>query len=655
MQSLSVVPAFSGPALAIDTSIQRPSDLIQSTESGPPAHQIVPAGRPVRLFSELDDIGSTFCLPRDDAPLPPEVPIPPTKAVLKARSTNIVTPSAYETPVKARKSVVFAVSPRTGRPVTQTKRYVIGEAIDYPTPSSIESSYNMETPSLNAPPTPSPLSSYDPALLSIGLSPMSGFSSDSEDGAHYEIPLPVPSSNGSSPVTGFSQDEETESEQPKSSVLAIPLKGSSPLLGFSSDACAGYQFAQARDAASSSNGSSPSVGFSQDGAAGTGLVQAAETKTEATEGTPTKQASKEILSASTSSATSTPSTTSNPFETPIRRKSSPDLSKEIAQLDISPDKPEGLGDSGRRRSDRHRRKSELEELAKARKAEEARLQEIKRKKELEEQIRREGLRRFPKTPAIPPLSAEAQNTVAEALKKGMQTKVALTNDGTAITRRDIGKVLPQRGTTDDASGWLNDEIITAYLQMIVEYGHTKEGHKRNATPKYHAFNAFFYTNLKNKGYDSVKRWAKKAKIGGKDLLNADHIFIPVNQSGNHWTMAIVSPKNKRIEYFDSLHFSSATVYQNIRKWLKGELGAAYKAEEWTDGEEEGRLGQGYGPSQSNGSDCGVFAVTTAKMVLLGINPHAVSPRDMQLQRWRIVAEILNGGFSGEFEPHVEFD
>ena len=337
------------------------------------------------------------------------------------------------------------------------------------------------------------------------------------------------------------------------------------------------------------------------------------------------------------------------------------LVKEVETLQLS-SKPDILSESGRRDDQRQTRKAEQELKAQLRRKEqeaedEARRKEeeeelkAQRKKDYEELVQHEGILRVPQTQVVQPLSPENDAVVSEALKKGMQTQVALTVTGNPITRRDIGKVLPQPGTSDDQSGWLNDEVIQAYLDLVVAHG---AKNKRSKIPKYHAFNAFFYSNLRTKGYDGVRRWAKKAKFGGKDLLDLEYVFVPVNQSGFHWTMAIISPNRKTIQYYDSLHGPSADVYAKLFTWLSGELGSAFKKEEWEILEQEGYKGRGRGPTQLNGSDCGVFAVSTAKMVMLGVDPMAVSGHDMPLQRRRVVAEILNGGFTGPYSPVLDF-
>ena len=276
------------------------------------------------------------------------------------------------------------------------------------------------------------------------------------------------------------------------------------------------------------------------------------------------------------------------------------------------------------------------------------MEKARKAKEAEEERKKSGARRMPVEKIIQPLPAEWEIKVDQALSESMGKILTSTSTGTTLTRRDLGKIVPQPGVPgEDPRGWLNDDVVLGYLQAIVDHGLHVSGHKRGQTPTLHAFNTFFYTNLSTKGPDSIRRWAGKAKIGGKDLLKVEHVFIPVNHGGMHWTLLVVSPKYNLIEYFDSFHGDSKAVLGNAVKWLKLELGDAFVETEWR------KVGRA-GPRQTNGSDCGVFTATTAKMVMLGVDPMAYSASDIPTQRRRMVAELLNRGFTGEFTPNILF-
>ncbi|KAL8915967.1 MAG: hypothetical protein Q9172_006535 [Xanthocarpia lactea] len=269
-------------------------------------------------------------------------------------------------------------------------------------------------------------------------------------------------------------------------------------------------------------------------------------------------------------------------------------------------------------------------------------------KEAAEERSRLGIRRLPVSPVIEPLTAGWDDRLAEAMRTGVSSSkcLATTSTGEALRRRDFGHVLPQPGV-DSAMGWLNDTIITAYLQAVVDYAQKSREVRRGDLPKVHAMSTFFYDNLAQRGYDSVKRWATRAKFGGRNLLKMEKIFIPINKGGNHWVLAHVNPQSKTIEYFDSFHHHPGPVFDHIKTWLQQELGDAFTDSEWT-------LSQDGGPRQRNASDCGVFATTTAKMIVLGVDPMAFSAADMPTQRRRMLAELMNGGLHGDFTPNITF-
>lgn len=338
-------------------------------------------------------------------------------------------------------------------------------------------------------------------------------------------------------------------------------------------------------------------------------------------------------------------------------------SKQITSSTASPEIVEVFTElrvSGRRRSGRKLAKGQKEEKTraekaavkaaeKARKAEEEAAEKARKEKEQEGERRRKGARRIPRQKIIQPLTDEWESRVKAALDTvDMQQVLVTLPSGTNLTRKDLGTVKVVRGR-DPAHGWLNDEIILASLQQVVEYGLRISGHQADQTPTHHVFNTFFYKNLRDKGAQSIKRWATKAKIGGKALEQVERVFIPVHQ-GAHWTLLVVSPMARTIEYFDSMGGRADSYIRNAKFWLEQEMGKAWKEEEWSV--PTGTLGAG--PRQTNGSDCGVFTCTTARMVVLGVDPMAYGGEDMGTQRGRMVAELLNGGLGGDFEPSVVF-
>ena len=274
-------------------------------------------------------------------------------------------------------------------------------------------------------------------------------------------------------------------------------------------------------------------------------------------------------------------------------------------------------------------------------------------------------RRRSRPPTPPPLPAPAKaaprsiKSLSPSWKERISSLMQTTDRTTVfaklprfqLTRHDFGTVLPQQG--DNSSAWLNDEIINAYLFMTVAYGlraHDALPPPPNQKaiqpppPAYHAFNSFFYSTLRQKGPSAVARWAARAKIGKDALLQTTTVFIPINQSA-HWTLLLLRPRERKIEYYDSLGGSATPYIGAVKQWLAMELGKElWKEEEWS-------VDDVPSPTQNNSSDCGVFVCMNAKMTVLGRELiTAYSQKDMQEIRWRMCAELVNGGFTGDFEP-----
>lgn len=567
-----------------------------------------------------------------------------------------------------KKTVGFYSSPKTGRPVIGVKRFTIGESMSHP----------------------SPISSHDDSTLST-LSSL-----DSID-SNEELHLGDPTSSEQAEIDAQLFQEATAYMVNQSAFTVQPSNqhGSSPLSTVMDSGSLLMQPGGQPESSSAYSDEKPNNIPPQDGQQESSPASNKD-KPASLPAPPCDQA--DSLHPQDNPQGSSPNSNSKesgslPLQDDPHGSSPVPTTKEPDSLPVQPLDPkdddilvdtpkkasrpepqtppvnlssklESLNLSGRRSSDRQRNREEeaqrlqveREELAakeKARKDKEDAEVRAQLEREAEEENRRSGARRMPREKVIQPLSAEWESKLSAALGRRMNDEIAISSAGVPITRRAIGKVLPQPGTGDDPAGWLNDEIIAGYLQAIADYGNGP-GHRRGNTPKVHAFSTYFYTKLKSAGYDAVIRWAKRAKIGGKDLEKVEWVFVPVNVGGNHWTMLAVSPVRKTIEYFDSLHGSSERPIETIKVWLKGELKSAWKEDEWRVLEDERYVGRGKGPTQNNGSDCGVFSLTTAKMITLKVDPMHITPSDMPLQRKRLVAELIHGSFSGEFEPHVVF-
>jgi len=518
-------------------------------------------------------------------------------------------------PPKSAKSVAFLVSPRTGRPVTRVKRFVVGEAMDY---------YLSSSPSVSS---TCPEGSVERMEAEASESPLEYHLAKMEGCSHEDALKQIP--NGAVPdrrtnyikiASGTPAEIQAWNNKDKHNT-ASPSNGSFQASSTSTNAKT--QNGQSTEKAASLMVEPSEALRTPDSAAAT----VDESQKERKAPSPTAEATMATMMTATPTVPTTP------------------MTRSVFAKDAMDSMQEGMGVfsiSSRTRKVRdtvRKQKAEEARLAKARREAEG---EAKKKAEAEEERKKTGVRRMPTEKVIKPLSAEWERKVDAALAAGDGAQLATTSTGNRLKRKDFGTVLPVAGR-DRAGGWLNDEIITGYLQAVVDHGQAMTNSTgRGKTPKYYAFNTFFYSNIRDKGVESVRRWAARGKVGGKALLDVERVFIPVHEH-SHWTNIVVGPMARTIEYFDSMGGSPRRYVANVKAWLRQELGPAYVEEEWA-------VVNSSSPQQQNGLDCGVFAATTAKMIMLGIDPMAYGHEDIPTQRRRMVAELLNGGFHGAFEP-----
>jgi sentrin-specific protease 1 len=272
----------------------------------------------------------------------------------------------------------------------------------------------------------------------------------------------------------------------------------------------------------------------------------------------------------------------------------------------------------------------------------AKEREIRRREEAAKARREFRLhRRHPLRVLVQPLVSKWDNMVQDVYETRDQSRVLTTSmEGTELRQKDFRTLLGHHA-------WLNDEIINTYIEWVVKAANEaatvesiSAGESVSTVPKFIAHNSFFYENLKKKGPNSTERLMKRKKAPGTSLLEVDSIFVPIC-SGSHWTIGVVRPVAKTIEYFDSMGGRKPEFFGHMRQWLQFQLKNRYKAEEWT----EPKTACAW---QSNGYDCGVFVCTNAFCVAVGLDTSCYVESHMEEQRRNIAAVLINRGFTGDF-------
>jgi sentrin-specific protease 1 len=196
------------------------------------------------------------------------------------------------------------------------------------------------------------------------------------------------------------------------------------------------------------------------------------------------------------------------------------------------------------------------------------------------------------------------------------------------------------------SNWLDDDAVNVWFNGIVDAKKRQTNYVKSDTnaPAFANLQTAWWEKASKEGAKGLKRWMKKAGVGGTNLLKCERLFLPINM-GSHWTLLIINGTTQSIEYLDSLSNKSGSRFFKVaRDLIKSELGNKYNAQEWTDDTDT------FSSFQDNMSDCGVFtclnglAAAKDKEYL-----EAVTAEKMPRARKMIVGVFINGGFEGDFD------
>ncbi|KAF2682073.1 cysteine proteinase [Lentithecium fluviatile CBS 122367] len=260
----------------------------------------------------------------------------------------------------------------------------------------------------------------------------------------------------------------------------------------------------------------------------------------------------------------------------------------------------------------------------------------------------------PQPPAPPvvttqPLVAELTKSeldklesVAERTDNGRRAGAEIVKE--KLTAHDFGTLLPAM-FNGDVRAWLNDNIINEYLSILVEHKKKAEGFVRQRNgpaPPVHAFLSQWYQNMK-KDKTRVERWAGRQNLDGAKFLDAQLLFFPICDSA-HWRLLVIKPQERKIEYYDSLGGSGEQYTDIALQYIEMTLGRHYVASEWRVSTEQRSL------QQKNASDCGIFTVLNALVLLRGEAPNrVVVNRGMEAARRRVAITLMAG------KPTTEMD
>eukprot|EP00959_Pyramimonas_sp_CCMP1952_P360841 7557482-Pyramimonas_sp.AAC.1 len=128
-----------------------------------------------------------------------------------------------------------------------------------------------------------------------------------------------------------------------------------------------------------------------------------------------------------------------------------------------------------------------------------------------------------------------------------------------LSRYDVGCLLGEE-QPDAPKGHLNDEVINAYMELLMKRELKKEG-----PPRCHMMNSWFHEKLMECGgtifrHEQASRWVTVDRLG-YDIFQCEKIIIPVHQMIRkatkkkddtcHWVLVVVDIRQRKIIYFNS--------------------------------------------------------------------------------------------------------
>ena len=144
------------------------------------------------------------------------------------------------------------------------------------------------------------------------------------------------------------------------------------------------------------------------------------------------------------------------------------------------------------------------------------------------------------------------------------------------------KVTAESMSTLGPGNWFDDSIITFYLKNVLASRDKSLGDNKMKNV-YHS--SFFLQNLfdeKNDdkdlrgqyNYNNVKSWTR-SRCKERNIFGMDYIICPYNDANVHWSVGIISMKEKRIYWFDSKGGNHYTMAQGLIQYVRDEYKAEY--------------------------------------------------------------------------------
>jgi len=185
--------------------------------------------------------------------------------------------------------------------------------------------------------------------------------------------------------------------------------------------------------------------------------------------------------------------------------------------------------------------------------------------------------------------------------------------------------------------WISDEIITVFLLML----HEKKG---KPCMNSHFLPSTFFFALEE-GWSTHGAVSKADPKG--DIFDLDTLFIPINIKRNHWTLAVLYMKEKRMVYLDSKYGDGINKLNMILLYLQSLRESS--SEYFHDWE---LVNNRNIPFQDNDFDCGLYCMLNAAYIFLGYPLNKDSFNDHMIKKWEMRKRISLTLITGKFIDQI---
>jgi hypothetical protein len=237
-----------------------------------------------------------------------------------------------------------------------------------------------------------------------------------------------------------------------------------------------------------------------------------------------------------------------------------------------------------------------------------------------------------------PILSRAMHEANIAVLKLNSDSVILNKFGISLKQHDVVKLTGPGKNPKIKNGFLNDQIINMYLEMIAHRS-TSYSYQREGLPRVTVLPTLLFTVFKEQGFEKVRRWTKRT-----DIFDCDLSVIPVNMP-EHWVLIVIDHGKKLLRLYDSkpdatTRGSRIKIIIDITHYLRLEH-LDKKKEEYTAISEYSRTEYSHGPKQENEYDCGTYLCQTAEFLSRN-KPLTFSQADMPYLKQKMMWEISAG-------------